>query len=284
MNKKKLGRGLGELLGNDYQDTGRVLDLSVDRIVPNPWQPRQDFDEESLSSLASSIKKDGLIQPVAVRGKGSSSYELITGERRWRAAKMAGLATIPAIILDYDDRGMAEMALVENLQRKDLNPIEEGMAYKKLMDTYGLTQEEVSRKVGRSRPYIANIVRLLELPQEIKDFLSAGKLTSGQARPLLSMGSDAERITLARRIVSEGLSARRVEELVKTGKPGKTKKEDPVSEYLKAIEEKMGLSVGTKVRIRVGKGKNAHRGTISISFKNDEEFQRITELLDSQGK
>ena len=284
MNKKKLGRGLGELLGNDYQDTGRVLDLSVDRIVPNPWQPRQDFDEESLSSLASSIKKDGLIQPVAVRGKGSSSYELITGERRWRAAKMAGLATIPAIILDYDDRGMAEMALVENLQRKDLNPIEEGMAYKKLMDTYGLTQEEVSRKVGRSRPYIANIVRLLELPQEIKDFLSAGKLTSGQARPLLSMGSNAERITLARRIVSEGLSARRVEELVKTGKPGKTKKEDPVSEYLKAIEEKMGLSVGTKVRIRVGKGKNAHRGTISISFKNDEEFQRITELLDSQGK
>ena len=284
MNKKKLGRGLGELLGNDYQDTGRVLDLSVDRIVPNPWQPRQDFDEESLSSLASSIKKDGLIQPVAVRGKGSSSYELITGERRWRAAKMAGLATIPAIILDYDDRGMAEMALVENLQRKDLNPIEEGMAYTKLMDTYGLTQEEVSRKVGRSRPYIANIVRLLELPQEIKDFLSAGKLTSGQARPLLSMGSDAERITLARRIVSEGLSARRVEELVKTGKPGKTKKEDPVSEYLKAIEEKMGLSVGTKVRIRVGKGKNAHRGTISISFKNDEEFQRITELLDSQGK
>lgn len=284
MNKKKLGRGLGELLGDDYQDTGRVLDLSVDRIVPNPWQPRQDFDEESLSSLAASIKKDGLIQPVAVRGKGSSSYELITGERRWRAAKMAGLAAIPAIVLDYDDRGMAEMALVENLQRKDLNPIEEGMAYKKLMETYGLTQEEVSKKVGRSRPYIANMVRLLELPQEIKDFLSAGKLTSGQARPLLSMGSDAERITLARRIVSEGLSARRVEELVKTGKPGKTKKEDPVSEYLKAIEEKMGLSVGTKVRIRVGKGKNAHRGTISISFKNDEEFQRITELLDSQGK
>ena len=127
------------------------------------------------------------------------------------------------------------------------------------------------------------MVRLLELPQEIRDFLSAGKMTSGQARPLLSMGSDAERITLARRIVSEGLSARRVEELVKTGKPEK-KKEDPVSEYLKAIEEKMGLSVGTKVRIRVGKGRNAHRGTISISFKNDEEFQRITELLDSQGK
>ena len=285
MNKKKLGRGLGELLGDALDDRGKILELSIDSISPNPWQPRKDFDEESLQALADSIKENGLIQPVVVRQKGTSlSYELAAGERRWRAARMAGLTVIPAIAVDYDDRSMAEMALVENLQRKDLNPIEEGMAYKKLMDTYGLTQDEVSRKVGRSRPYIANIVRLLELPQEIKDFLSAGKLTSGQARPLLSMGSDAERITLARRIVSEGLSARRVEELVKTGKPGKTKKEDPVSEYLKAIEEKMGLSVGTKVRIRVGKGKNAHRGTISISFKNDEEFQRITELLDSQGK
>ena len=285
MNKKKLGRGLGELLGDDYQDTGKVLDLSVDRIVSNPWQPRQDFDESSLSSLSASIKKDGLIQPVAVRQKkGSSSYELVTGERRWRAAKMAGLVTIPAIVLDYDDRGMAEMALVENLQRKDLNPVEEGMAYRKLMDTYGLTQEEVSEKVGRSRPYIANMLRLLDLPEEVQDLLSSEKLTAGQARPLLGLGSDAEKISLARRIVKEGLSARQVGELARAGKPKKTKEKDPISEYLKAIEEKMGLSVGTKVRIRVGKGKNAHRGTISISFKNDEEFQRIAGLLDSQGK
>lgn len=285
MNKKKLGRGLGELLGDDYQDTGKVLDLSVDRIVSNPWQPRQDFDESSLSSLSASIKKDGLIQPVAVRQKkGSSSYELVTGERRWRAAKMAGLVTIPAIVLDYDDRGMVEMALVENLQRKDLNPVEEGMAYRKLMDTYGLTQEEVSEKVGRSRPYIANMLRLLDLPEEVQDLLSSEKLTAGQARPLLGLGSDAEKISLARRIVKEGLSARQVEELARAGKPKKTKEKDPISEYLKAIEEKMGLSVGTKVRIRVGKGKNAHRGTISISFKNDEEFQRIAGLLDSQGK
>lgn len=285
MNKKKLGRGLGELLGDDYQDTGKVLDLSVDRIVSNPWQPRQDFDESSLSSLSASIKKDGLIQPVAVRQKkGSSSYELVTGERRWRAAKMAGLVTIPAIVLDYDDRGMAEMALVENLQRKDLNPVEEGMAYRKLMDTYGLTQEEVSEEVGRSRPYIANMLRLLDLPEEVQDLLSSEKLTAGQARPLLGLGSDAEKISLARRIVKEGLSARQVEELARAGKPKKTKEKDPISEYLKAIEEKMGLSVGTKVRIRVGKGKNAHRGTISISFKNDEEFQRIAGLLDSQGK
>lgn len=285
MNKKKLGRGLGELLGDDYQDTGKVLDLSVDRIVSNPWQPRQDFDESSLSSLSASIKKDGLIQPVVVRQKkGSSSYELVTGERRWRAAKMAGLVTIPAIVLDYDDRGMAEMALVENLQRKDLNPVEEGMAYRKLMDTYGLTQEEVSEKVGRSRPYIANMLRLLDLPEEVQDLLSSEKLTAGQARPLLGLGSDAEKISLARRIVKEGLSARQVEELARAGKPKKTKEKDPISEYLKAIEEKMGLSVGTKVRIRVGKGKNAHRGTISISFKNDEEFQRIAGLLDSQGK
>ena len=148
----------------------------------------------------------------------------------------------------------------------------------------GLTQEEVSEKVGRSRPYIANMLRLLDLPEEVQDLLSSEKLTAGQARPLLGLGSDAEKISLARRIVKEGLSARQVEELARAGKPKKTKEKDPISEYLKAIEEKMGLSVGTKVRIRVGKGKNAHRGTISISFKNDEEFQRIAGLLDSQGK
>ena len=284
MNKKKLGRGLGELLGDALDDTGRVMEIAVRDISPNPWQPRRDFPKESLTALAESIKENGLIQPVVVRQKKNGTYELAAGERRWRAAKLAGLETIPAVTQDYDDRSMAEMALVENLQRKDLNPVEEGMAYRKLMDTYGLTQEEVSEKVGRSRPYIANMLRLLDLPEEVQDLLSSEKLTAGQARPLLGLGSDAEKISLARRIVKEGLSARQVEELARAGKPKKTKEKDPISEYLKAIEEKMGLSVGTKVRIRVGKGKNAHRGTISISFKNDEEFQRIAELLDSQGK
>lgn len=279
MNKKKLGRGLGELLGDALDDTGRVMDISIDEISPNPWQPRRDFDEESLNALASSIRENGLIQPVVVRKKKDGTYELAAGERRWRAAKMAGLTVIPAISKEYDDRSMAEMALVENLQRKDLNPVDEGMAYRKLMDEYGLTQENISQKVGKSRPYVANMVRLLDLPEEVKDFLSEGQLTAGQARPLLGLESDAEKVQLARRIVKEGLSARKVEDIIREGKEPKKKEDPPAAAFMKAVEEKLGLSVGSKVRIRIGKGKNAHKGTISISFSNDEEFQRIADIL-----
>lgn len=279
MNKKKLGRGLGELLGDALDDTGRVMDISIDEISPNPWQPRRDFDEESLNALASSIRENGLIQPVVVRKKKDGTYELAAGERRWRAAKMAGLTVIPAISKEYDDRSMAEMALVENLQRKDLNPVDEGMAYRKLMDEYGLTQENISKKVGKSRPYVANMVRLLDLPEEVKDFLSKGQLTAGQARPLLGLESDAEKVQLARRIVKEGLSARKVEDIIREGKKPKKKEDPPAAAFMKAVEEKLGLSVGSKVRIRIGKGKNAHKGTISISFSNDEEFQRIADIL-----
>lgn len=279
MNKKKLGRGLGELLGDALDDTGRVMDISIDEISPNPWQPRRDFDEESLNALASSIRENGLIQPVVVRKKKDGTYELAAGERRWRAAKMAGLTVIPAISKEYDDRSMAEMALVENLQRKDLNPVDEGMAYRKLMDEYGLTQENISNKVGKSRPYVANMVRLLDLPEEVKDFLSKGQLTAGQARPLLGLESDAEKVQLARRIVKEGLSARKVEDIIREGKEPKKKEDPPAAAFMKAVEEKLGLSVGSKVRIRIGKGKNAHKGTISISFSNDEEFQRIADIL-----
>lgn len=279
MNKKKLGRGLGELLGDALDDTGRVMDISIDEISPNPWQPRRDFDEESLNALASSIRENGLIQPVVVRKKKDGTYELAAGERRWRAAKMAGLTVIPAISKEYDDRSMAEMALVENLQRKDLNPVDEGMAYRKLMDEYGLTQEGISQKVGKSRPYVANMVRLLDLPEEVKDYLSKGQLTAGQARPLLGLESDAEKVQLARRIVKEGFSARKVEDIIREGKEPKKKEDPPAAAFMKAVEEKLGLSVGSKVRIRIGKGKNAHKGTISISFSNDEEFQRIADIL-----
>ena len=285
MNKKKLGRGLGELLGDALDDTGRVMEIAVRDISPNPWQPRRDFPKESLTALAESIKENGLIQPVVVRQKKNGTYELAAGERRWRAAKRAGLETIPAVTQDYDDRSMAEMALVENLQREDLNPVDEGLAYQKLMDDYGLTQEDISRKVGKSRPYVANMVRLLALPEEVKDFLSKGQLTAGQARPLLGLESDAEKVQLARRIVKEGLSARRVEEIIRQGRESKPKNNPPPAEtFMKAVEEKLGLSVGSKVRIRIGKGKNAHKGTISISFSNDEEFQRIADILNQNHK
>lgn len=285
MNKKKLGRGLGELLGDALDNTGRVMEIAVRDISPNPWQPRRDFPKESLTALAESIKENGLIQPVVVRQKKNGTYELAAGERRWRAAKLAGLETIPAVTQNYDDRSMAEMALVENLQREDLNPVDEGLAYQKLMDDYGLTQEDISRKVGKSRPYVANMVRLLALPEEVKDFLSKGQLTAGQARPLLGLGSDAEKVQLARRIVKEELSARRVEEIIRQGRESKPKDNPPPAEtFMKAVEEKLGLSVGSKVRIRIGKGKNAHKGTISISFSNDEEFQRIADILNQNHK
>ena len=285
MNKKKLGRGLGELLGDALDDTGRVMEIAVRDISPNPWPPRRVLPKESLPALAESIKENGLIQPVVVRQKKDGTYELAAGERRWRAAKLAGLETIPAVTQDYDDRSMAEMALVENLQREDLNPVDEGLAYQKLMDAYGLTQEDISRKVGKSRPYVANMVRLLALPEEVKDFLSKGQLTAGQARPLLGLGSDAEKVQLARRIVKEGLSARRVEEIIRQGRESKPKDNPPPAEtFMKAVEEKLGLSVGSKVRIRIGKGKNAHKGTISISFSNDEEFQRIADILNQNHK
>ena len=285
MNKKKLGRGLGELLGDALDDTGRVMEIAVRDISPNPLQPRRDFPKESLTALAESIKENGLIQPVVVRQKKNGTYELAAGERRWRAAKLAGLETIPAVTQDYDARSMAEMALVENLQREDLNPVDEGLAYQKLMDDYGLTQEDISRKVGKSRPYVANMVRLLGLPEEVKDFLSKGQLTAGQARPLLGLGSDAEKVQLARRIVKEGLSARRVEEIIRQGRESKKKDNPPPAEtFMKAVEEKLGLSVGSKGRIRIGNGKNAHKGTISISFSNDEEFQRIADILNQNHK
>lgn len=282
MTKKKLGRGLGELFGDDLDESGKVLDISTDAISGNPWQPRQDFDEESLKSLAESIKKDGLLSPVVVRKKEDNRYELIAGERRYRAAKMAGLLLIPAIVVDYDDRKAAEMALVENLQREDLNPVEEGLAYQKLMETYGLTQEEVADKVGRSRPYVANLVRLLDLPGEVLDFLKKKEITPGQARPLLTLKSEAEKTALARRIVKEGLSARAVEELIRGKKPAKPKKEIQISGYVKELQDKLGLSVGSPVAIHFGRGRNAHKGTISISFKNDEEFQRIMDILNQE--
>lgn len=280
MTKKKLGRGLSVLLGDTMDDDSRVMQLGISSIHPNPWQPRQNFDEKSLASLAESIKKEGLLQPIVVRKTEEGTYEIVSGERRFRAASLAGLETIPAISGTYSDQAMAEMALIENLQREDLNPVEEGMAYKTLIETYGLTQEEVGEKVGRSRPYITNILRLQDLPEEVKGLLSDGSLTAGQARPLLSLSSGAEQVSLARRIVKEGLSARKIEEIIRDGKKEPKKKAvHPASAYIRSMEESLGLSVGTKVRIQIGKGKNAHKGTISISFKNDEEFQRITELL-----
>ncbi len=288
MSKSKLGRGLSNLLDTAMDEKGKVIELSISKIHPNPWQPRRDFDEESLAALASSIKENGLIQPITVRNRekdGSFAYELVTGERRLRAAKLAGLTVIPTIIATYSDDNMAEMALIENLQREDLNPIEEGEAYQTLIDTYNLSVNDMAEKVGKSRSYVANILRLVGLADEVKALLREKKLTVGQARPLLALEDPAEQIRLAKEIWETGMSAREIEKLMKEKKEKKeTRPKKPslsadAAAYLKSIEEKLKLSVGTQVSIKLGRGKKAHSGTISISFKNDEEFQRITEFL-----
>lgn len=286
MVKRKLGRGLGSLLENALDETGKVIELDISKIHPNPWQPRRQFDFKSLEDLAASIKEKGLIQPITVRYRdkdGDFEYELVTGERRLRAADLAGLKTVPAIVSAYDDRSMAEVALIENLQREDLNPIEECEAYQQLINHYGLTQEQMAAKVGKSRPYIANMLRLADFPDEVKKLMVEGKLTTGQARPLLGLSSGEEQVQLAKQIVDEGLSARHVEDLTREKKKKKKEIADPQTHaFLRSIEEKLGMSVGSRVAIKLGRGKNAHRGTISITFKNDEEFERITEFLNGK--
>lgn len=286
MVKRKLGRGLGSLLENALDETGKVIELDISKIHPNPWQPRRQFDFKSLEDLAASIKEKGLIQPITVRYRdkdGDFEYELVTGERRLRAADLAGLKKVPAIVSAYDDRSMAEVALIENLQREDLNPIEECEAYQQLINHYGLTQEQMAAKVGKSRPYIANMLRLADFPDEVKKLMVEGKLTTGQARPLLGLSSGEEQVQLAKQIVDEGLSARHVEDLTREKKKKKKEIADPQTHaFLRSIEEKLGMSVGSRVAIKLGRGKNAHRGTISITFKNDEEFERITEFLNGK--
>ena len=285
MSKKKLGRGLGSLLESALDETGKVIDLAISKIHPNPWQPRRTFDEEALQHLADSIREHGLIQPVTVRYRdndGNFEYELVTGERRYRAAKMAGLSTIPAILTSYDNRAMAEVALIENLQRENLNPMEECEAYGYLIETYHMKQEELANKVGKSRSYVANLLRLAALPDEVKAMVRDRKLTIGQVRPVLALSDAEEQRKMAKKIAEEGLSARDSEAIAQK-KKGKKKEisqeEQQIAAYLKSIEEKLGLSVGSRVHIKLGRGKKAHQGTISISFKNDEEFQRITEFL-----
>lgn len=276
--KSRLGKGFNALFGEKDKPAG-AEELPLASIITNAGQPRRYFDEEALQDMAASIKKHGLIQPLVVRRKGIS-YELIAGERRYRAAKIAGLAAVPVVIRDYDDKQSAEIALIENLQREDLNPLEESEAYDRLMREYGFTQEDMADTVGKSRPYIANMVRLLALPEEVRQLLAEKKLTAGQARPLLSLSTEAEKIQMARRIIEKGLSARQIEALVKEV-PKKVKKQTPRKEeaYFQSLEEELKKAVGASVHIKTGRGKKKYCGTIAISFPNEKEFERLIRFL-----
>lgn len=282
------GRGLGALLGgSESAAQNAVQEISITEIVPNPQQPRQEFAENELNDLAASIKEYGIIQPLIVMKVGDG-YQLVAGERRLRAAKIAKLSTAPVVIRDYDDAALAAVALIENLQREDLNPIEEAAAYYRLRDEFSLTQAQIATKVGRSRPYITNMMRLLQLPDFVRELLARRELTVGQVRPLLVVEDPDAQVRWAQKIAAESLSARQVEALLakaktpaaKSRKQKKTKKPDAnVEAFLHAESEELTLLLGTKVDITAqGSGSKTH-GEIRIPYANWDELERLLALL-----
>lgn len=278
MSKRGLGRGLEALIPVLDKHEENVQEIDIKKIVANDKQPRKDFDESKLDELAASMKQHGVLQPVILRKKGSV-YELVAGERRWRAAAKAGIEKIPAIVKELSDAEVMEIALIENLQREDLNPMEEAMAYKSLMNDFGLTQEELSKRVGKSRSQIANTVRLLNLDKEIQDLVTEDKLTAGHARALLSIQDKSMRIKLAKRICEEDLSVRQTEQIVKKISKEKSKmaneKPKEINPVIIDITEKLQRALGTRVKI---KG-NEKRGKIEIEFYSGDELERILEAI-----
>jgi ParB family chromosome partitioning protein len=253
--------------------------LSITDIIPNRFQPRKEFDPQALNELAESIKASGVIQPLLVRAVGSK-YELIAGERRWRACQILKLDKIPALIKQADDRTMLEWAIIENTQRKDLNPIEKGRAYKSFADVFKLTHEEVGKRIGLDRSTVTNFIRLLELPKEIQDEVSRGTITMGHARALLGVADKPTQLKLAQRIKKEGMSVRKLEYNISYLNRKQTQTAQPVSQnlYLKELEERLRRKFGTKITISAYKSK----GYIGIHFFTNEDFQRILELLESK--
>lgn len=260
--------------------------LKIDEILPNPFQPRQDFSADEMIELTTSIKEYGIIEPLIVRINNQDKFELIAGERRLRAAQMAGLTEVPVILKDYDDKKTAQIALIENLQRSNLNAIEEAHAYKSLTEKFSMTQDEVARKVGKSRSHIANFMRLLKLTKPIQELISIGKLNMGQAKPLLAIEDEKLQQKAANLVIEKELSARKTEELVKKILKNDTSMLDEKSEqedtkiYLRDVAEQLKQILGTNVSISQGKKKSR----IEIEFYSDEDLDRIIELLLSKQK
>ncbi|HEY8348745.1 MAG TPA: ParB/RepB/Spo0J family partition protein [Clostridiales bacterium] len=274
--KKGLGKGLGALLGTEEAENGGIMEIRISDIEPNVNQPRKTFDDEKLAALAESIKQHGVVQPLIVQRDGDT-YRIVAGERRWRAARLAGLDTVPVIVRDLSDRQVMEVALIENLQREDLNPIEEAEAYERLISEFGMKQEEVASVVGKSRPAITNSIRLLSLNDEIKSRVISGEISSGHARALLSLDDQKLQLEAMQEIIDKSLSVRETEKLIKqlmTPKKQKEKKA-PDAEY-QAIEERFREIFGTKVRIM----NNKKNGKILIEYYSLEELDRIINLVE----
>lgn len=286
MAKRGLGKGLGALI-----DTGSVVEtttetekdvkkLKITQIEPNKGQPRTEFDEEKLEALAESIREYGVLQPIVVKLNKNGFYTIIAGERRWRAARMAKLKEIPAIVKDFDEQGEKEVALIENLQRENLNAIEEAAGIKELMDLYGLTQEDVARKIGKSRSAVANSVRLLNLPALVKQAIKEDKLSMGHARALLGIADTKTMESVAEKIISEDFSVRQTEAYIKSLQTVKkekkvSKEEEEISRYIKSLEENLSSELGTKIKI-VNKN---NKGKIEIPYTSAEDFERIIALI-----
>jgi len=298
MAKPALGRGLGALLNASKAPPGKpeaapaeaasgegIREVGVEEITPCPLQPRRRFPEEELRELAASIRERGVLQPLILRPR-EGGYELIAGERRWRAAKLAGLERVPAVIREADDRAVLELALIENLQREDLNPIEEAQGYRQLIERFRLRQEDVARQVGKSRAAVANALRLLSLPEEVQALVREGRLSAGHAKALLAAPDEPSRKLAAARALKEGWSVRQTEAYVgklqprpadkpDKGGPSAGKDAPAVSAQIRELERKLQERLGTRVRLQYNRG----RGAIEIRFFTDEDLERLLELL-----
>lgn len=278
MAKRGLGKGLDALFISEEiperQEGDTIVFLRVAEVEPNSAQPRKVFRPEQLEELAVSVREHGIIQPIVVSKNERGFYTIIAGERRWRAARLANLKEIPAIIREYDQKTASEVALIENLQRENLNPMEEADGFRNLMDLYGMTQEEISEKIGKSRSAVANALRLLALKEPVRKLVSEGKLSAGHARTLLA-AQDADQLHLAQRVIEEGLSVRELERLVSLKRPPKKAPVKYTAE-IKSLEDTLSKKVGSKIRI----SGNAKKGKIEIFYENEEEFDRIWKFME----
>ena len=273
------GLGMGALISSDIktmnESAGGAVDIDINKISPNPEQPRRFFEETALEELAASIKEYGVIQPLILK-KAGDYYEIIAGERRWRASKIAGLKKVPAIVREYDEKLGFEVALIENLQREDLNPVEEALGYKKLAEMLELNAEGIADKVGKSRPAVANAMRLLNLDEKTLELVKDGKLSAGHARALLAVEAEDIRLHLAERVVEEGLSVRAVEALVKKANlPPKSTPSKIKTEGADVIENQLKEILGTRVKLKAG----AKKGKIEIEYYSNDDLDRIISLL-----
>ena len=277
---KGLGKGLGALLGDfteEIPQDSAYRELPIYKVEPNPDQPRREFDEEELQALSDSISVHGVIQPLTVREMPNGYYQIIAGERRWRAARMAGLSDVPVVVIEADDRKAMELALIENLQRQDLNPVEEALGYQTLMEEYGLTQEDTAQQVGKSRSAVANTLRLLSLTPEVLELLKRGELTAGHARAILSLKSEKKQLEAAKKIIALALSVRQAETLCKNmnkepaEKPAVTFEVDYVAECEKSLSKHLGRGV------KIVNGKR--KGRFELEFYGEEDLQTLLEAL-----